>query len=43
MAAAENAQKVLAAFDENVKTAQIDLAKTWDGRFVEAARRKLGN
>jgi NitT/TauT family transport system substrate-binding protein len=43
MAAAENARKVLAAFDENVKQADIDLAKTWDGRFVEEARAKLGN
>jgi NitT/TauT family transport system substrate-binding protein len=43
MTAAENARKVLAAFDESVKQADIDLAKTWDGRFVEEARTKLGN
>jgi NitT/TauT family transport system substrate-binding protein len=42
MAAAENARKVLAAFDQNVKQADIDLAETWDGRFVEEARAKLG-
>ena len=39
LAAAENALKVLAAFDESVRSATIDLAATWDGRFVEAASR----
>ena len=40
MAAAENALKVLAAFDPAVRSALIDLAATWDGRFVEAAHKR---
>lgn len=41
MAAAANAEKVLAAFDPSVQGAKIDLARTWDGKLVDAAHRAL--
>jgi NitT/TauT family transport system substrate-binding protein len=37
MQAAKNALNVLSAFDPAVKSASIDLAATWDGRFIKSA------
>jgi len=41
MEAAKNVYKILEAFEPQVKGAKIDLAKTFDNRYVEAALKRI--